>query len=490
MRARRTRRKPGGAEAPSTLAVRLTGRVGLDISPDGTIGAQVGDQLIPLGRFGATTAERAQALRTGLAMGLLHTGAAEVDNEVQLLVRRLAMHGLVEYHLSHPATGAELVVIEPQSPDYVPRVPLLRETDAVCLSRFAYLRRRGNHMVLESPRARALFRLCDAEIAGVIAGFSVPQKLRTLRSRDDFPGDELIALLLDCEIVFTPQATGEGNSRLAEGDQALALWDFHDLLFHTRSTQGRHANPSGGLYPYVGVMPPLPAVRPRWPGTKIELRKAPGAAGEGASPIRKLLRDRHSLRVYDGTHPITLAELARFLDDAARVKARWTSEIDPGDADTAVDYAARPYPSGGGCWELELYLAVAHCDGLERGFYHYDAGDHALVPIGTRPQELEALLGSAQYAMGAPAVPQVLVTIAARFGRISWKYSSFAYSLILKDAGVLIQTLYLVATDMGLGGCAVGSSNIDLFAKMTGLDFHVEGPVGLFALGRGTKQTG
>ena len=52
---------------------------------------------------------------------------------------------------------------------------------------------------------------------------------------------------------------------------------------------------------------------------------------------------------------------------------------------------------------------------------------------------------------------------------------------------MLIQTLYLTATDMGLGGCAIGTSNIDLFAKMTGIDFHVEGPVGQFALGRGIK---
>jgi hypothetical protein len=38
---------------------------------------------------------------------------------------------------------------------------------------------------------------------------------------------------------------------------------------------------------------------------------------------------------------------------------------------------------------------------------------------------------------------------------------------------------------MGLGGCAIGSINIDLFAKMTGLEFYVEGPVGQFAIGRG-----
>ena len=89
--------------------------------------------------------------------------------------------------------------------------------------------------------------------------------------------------------------------------------------------------------------------------------------------------------------------------------------------------------------------------------------------------------------MGASAAPQILITIAARFGRVSWKYSSIAYALILKDVGVLMQTLYLMATDMGLGGCAIGSTNIELFAKMTGLEFHVEGPVGQFALGRGAK---
>ena len=84
----------------------------------------------------------------------------------------------------------------------------------------------------------------------------------------------------------------------------------------------------------------------------------------------------------------------------------------------------------------------------------------------------------------------MLVTIAARFGRVSWKYSSLAYALILKDVGVLLQTLYLMATDMGLGGCAIGSTNIDLFARMTGIAFHVEGAVGQFALGRGAPMAG
>ena len=105
-----------------------------------------------------------------------------------------------------------------------------------------------------------------------------------------------------------------------------------------------------------------------------------------------------------------------------------------------------------------------------------------------RTPQLDALLTEAQLSMDAPAPPQIVITIAARFGRVSWKYSSLAYALILKDVGVLIQTLYLMATDMGLGGCAIGSTNIDLFAKMTGIEFHVEGPVGQFALGRGKRN--
>lgn len=110
------------------------------------------------------------------------------------------------------------------------------------------------------------------------------------------------------------------------------------------------------------------------------------------------------------------------------------------------------------------------------------------MPIDVRVPEFEALLKSAEFAMGASAVPQILITIAARFGRVSWKYSSIAYSLILKDVGVLTQTFYMMATDMGLGGCAIGSINIDLFARMTGIEFYVEGPVGQFAIGRGTTS--
>jgi SagB-type dehydrogenase family enzyme len=272
--------------------------------------------------------------------------------------------------------------------------------------------------------------------------------------------------------------------RPSEGDPGLVLWDFHDLLFHTHSTEGRQANPIGGLYSYSDLLAPLPAVRPPWPGKSVDLN---GAVTPPPSPFATLLDARHSIRDFDDGRPITLGELATLLQTAARVRAKWTAPSDMGEEGPEVSYASRPYPSGGAAYELELYLAVNQCEGLARGFYHYDAERHALTPIEVRTHDLDAQLSDAEFAIGASGAPQIVITIAARFGRVSWKYSSVAYSLILKDVGVLTQTLYLAATEMGLGGCAIGTTNIDRFARMTGLEFSTEGPVGQFALGRGIE---
>jgi SagB-type dehydrogenase family enzyme len=480
----RAPRKKSGRRATATLSVRLLSHVTLQAQAGGDIVARFDDVALGLGKFSAEAAKRAKRLRVGLPLSTFASGNRETDKEVLILVRRLAGRGLVEYRLGR-SRNEDLVVIEPQLPDYWPSLAQLGNADTLVLSRFAYMRRRANEMVLESPRAGALFKICDPRIAAALALLVTPQQIKQFRRQQDFPGLELLALLVDCQILFK---TDGGGLRPAEGDDALVLWDFHDLVFHGRSTEGRHANPLGGAYPYADTIAPLPAVRPPWPGTRIDLRDLSSAAVDAPSPTAKLLRERHSTRDFDSQRPITLAELARFLDGTARVQSEFKAPLDyGGSGGSEPTYTVRPYPSGGASYELELYLAIDACAGVSRGFYHYDAGAHALVPIETRGHQLDTLLKGATYAMGVSAAPQILITIAARFGRVSWKYSSIAYALILKDVGALMQTFYVMATDMGLGGCAIGTTNIELFAKMTGLQFHVEGPVGQFALGRGAK---
>jgi SagB-type dehydrogenase family enzyme len=477
-------KKSARKTAPLVISARLSGHIKLEAQADGSVAACFDGNTVGMGRFGSAILSRLQELRAGMPLASF-MGRRRADKETDLLVRRLARSGFLEYRLAPARSHRDLIVIEPQMQDYWPQAAKLGNSDIIVLSRFAYLRRRGQEMVLESPRSGALFRICDSKIAVSLARLASPQKISQFRKSPGFPGMEILTLLLDCQILFKVGSESDDNLRLVEGDGDLLLWDFHDLLFHTRSTEGRQANPVGGLYPGAGLIRLPPAVRPPWPGEKIDLSSQASRSDEMPSRFAKLLIERHSTREFDDARPIALAELARFLGCAARVRSKWTSNFGTEGEASEESYALRPYPSGGASYELELYLTVADCDGLARGFYHYDADQHALTAINVDSQQIKAQLVSAQFAMGVATVPQVLITITARFGRVAWKYSSIAYSLILKDVGALLQTLYLTATDLGLGGCAIGTNNIDLFSKMTGLQFHVEGPVGQFALGRG-----
>jgi SagB-type dehydrogenase family enzyme len=467
----------------ATLSARLVERVRLEANADGSLAACFDGHALALGKLSARGLQRAQELRQGVPLRSLRSDRSRSGKEIDRLIRQLARSGLMEFCLRGSGRDSAQVVVEPQMPDYWPRTPPLRNADVLVLSRFAYMRRRAHELVLESPRAGALFKIGDAALAGMLAALSQPHAINRLRQNPGFPGIELLSLLLDSNILIKIDARSGSSLRRQEGDTALAFWDFHDLLFHARSTEGRHANPLGGTYPHAGDVAPLPSVRPSWPGKKISLRKFSAASAATSSPLKHLLQQRHSARLFDDRKPITLAKLARFLGDTARVQSTSSrpSEVQAADG---IDYALRPYPSAGASYELELYLAVHACEGLDRGFYHYDAGAHALVQIAVGTEELEATLRGAAYAMGVAAPPHILITIAARFGRVAWKYSALAYALVLKDAGVLMQTFYLMATEMGLGGCAIGIANIDLFAKMTGIHFHIEGPLGQFALGR------
>jgi SagB-type dehydrogenase family enzyme len=468
------------------MSARINAQVHLQAQPDGNVTASFDDFTLPLGKYSIDALKRAQAIGAGLPLASF-SSAKLVDQEIAQLVQRLARMGLIEYRFG--SASKDLAIIEPQIAGYWPRVAKCGVSDTVVLSRFAYLRRRGNDMVLESPRSAALFRICDPKIAGFLAALSSPQRIGELRRQPGFPGLELLGLLLDSDILFRVGKDSDGL-RPSEGDDKLVVWDFHDLLFHSRSTEGRQSSPIGGRYPHVETIAPPPAVRAPWKGDAIDLQKF--ASPAEPSSFVKLLRERHSTRDFDEAQPITLTELAQFLESTARVQHKWSEPLDFGGGDIGpeIPYTRRPYPSAGSAYELELYLAVGACEGLPRGFYHYDAERHALVPVPADEQALAMQFEAAQFAMDAPMAPQILFTVAARFDRVAWKYSAIAYSLILKDVGVLLQTLYLTATDMNLGGCAIGTGNIELFARMTGQDFHSEGPVGQFALGRGRKVGG
>ena len=96
------------------------------------------------------------------------------------------------------------------------------------------------------------------------------------------------------------------------------------------------------------------------------------------------------------------------------------------------------------------------------------------------------MLADCAMAWGQPGKPpQVLVVMTSRLPRLAWKYTGIAYKISLMNAGVAIQSLYLVATDLGLAGSAAGSGNPDLFAQATGVSSWEETSIAEFGFGRG-----
>ena len=138
------------------MSARLGPRITLETRADGSIAAFFDGHGVGLGIFSAAAIKRAAGLRAGLPLASF-AGRGAVDKEIDLLVRRLAGRGLLEFRLARARDDKDQVVIEPQGPDYWPHAPALRDADVIVLSRFAYLRRRGSEMVLESPRGGARF---------------------------------------------------------------------------------------------------------------------------------------------------------------------------------------------------------------------------------------------------------------------------------------------------------------------------------------------
>jgi len=250
-----------------------------------------------------------------------------------------------------------------------------------------------------------------------------------------------------------------------EDEGALAYWSFNDLLFHARTRLGRHHGGYGGSFPFRGRTDPPPVVKPNMSDDVVAFGK-PGLQGEFTS----VMENRHSSRVF-GDPPLTRQQLGEFLYRSARVREIF-------DAGTGQQVSSRPYPGGGAVYELEIYATVRDCVDVDRGLYHYCPLEHRLERIGNASEELLRHATQPAY-----AAPQVLLTITARFGRIFWKYESVGYALILKDVGALMQTFYLVAEAMGLGSCAIGGGDSDLFAAAARLDYYAETSVGEFIVG-------
>lgn len=407
-----------------------------------------------LNGVGASTAARLRRLAHGWVASTELASASETDSgadplraitdfaEVLWALDRIGF--LVALQLVH--RGEAVLTLEPLSrAAHLPAAPV--HPSAARLSPFAFLQDVEDDLVVLSAVGSHRAVVHSAGVAAITSLLGPPAA----------PGDHVTAAThaLLGAVGMLRGSEGLGSSGIA--DSTMAMAEFPDLLMHQRSRYGRFDGEFGAAFPFRDVLPP-PDPLPPLPDTDLIPLPRPDVVTvrERDPQLTDALESRVSLRQF-ADRPVTLAELGEFLFRCARTRGCYGPMEQHGLPYVALD---RPYPSGGGLHDLEIYLVCSRVDGgLSPGVYHYRTERHALHRIGPVGEAGAAVLAAALRASLASMPPPVLVKVTSRFARVAWKYRSMGYPTTLKNVGVLYQTMYLVANAMGLAGCALGSGD-------------------------------
>lgn len=139
-------------------------------------------------------------------------------------------------------------------------------------------------------------------------------------------------------------------------------------------------------------------------------------------------------------------------------------------------------PSGGGLCSADIYIIGWGVAGLEPGVYHYDGARHQLERLregDQRPHLASLIAAEALIGRSAMAVVQT-----GHFYRLSSKYGPRAYRYVHLDAGVMTQSLRLLANALGLQAWNLGQFADEGLAELLRLPPMQEFPTQVVLIGR------
>jgi putative peptide maturation dehydrogenase len=328
------------------------------------------------------------------------------------------------------------------------------------------------HLDAEVPVTDAEMQVLNALVAAQWVDFE------ELTQRFDA---QVLRRLLDKGLLI---ADDDAHAAARERDEALraAHWQAHSAVAHYfgrwRGVTTGDATENAGLCTMTEL-----AERLGTPPPHVLNRVAPDAriklATTEATPLDELLARRATCRNFDSAREVDRHTFSHVLRRVFGAQAAY--EIH---ADNVV--IKRTSPSGGGLHPTEAYLLVQRVEGIAPGLYHYHPIDHALEPLPAPADgDLQALarlmVAGQDYYMNAP----VMIVLASRFPRTFWKYRnhSKAYRVTILDAGHLSQTLYLSATEFGLGAFITAAMNEVDIEQAFGLDPLKESPLAVVGFG-------
>jgi SagB-type dehydrogenase family enzyme len=135
-------------------------------------------------------------------------------------------------------------------------------------------------------------------------------------------------------------------------------------------------------------------------------------------------------------------------------------------------------PSSGGLNSVKLRVIIADVDGIESGIYAYRRFENELH--GEFRGDTRRLLSDIFWQKEFAELAAVTVLLTVSLYPALRKYSTRHYRVLHVDAGIVIQNLYLLATELGLRACAVAA--FDEMSLIRILDLRRELPIMLFSV--------
>jgi SagB-type dehydrogenase family enzyme len=190
---------------------------------------------------------------------------------------------------------------------------------------------------------------------------------------------------------------------------------------------------------------------PRFPSIALPAPAAP------TTTLAEILTTRRSGREF--TIPLTLDDLSALLFYSLGEKGKILKD----------DASKRMYPSAGGRFPLEFYVAIiTPIDTLTAGIYHYAVATHSLTRILELPEDTIRNAPIATYEFTKKSHVAIITT--ALFSRSAIKYGERAYRFGLLEGGAVAQNLGLVATSLQLNSVIVGGIVDDIWEDWLDID--------------------
>lgn len=350
----------------------------------------------------------------------------------------------------------------------------------------------GDAELRRATQLSALSVLTRAESAVTVDELALAYSLPADRWVDISTGAEQLSRSLAERGVLVSDADGEPFRTLRERDELLRAsgWNAYAALLHF-FTRWYDVDVRRSLEDPTGELPPLTRediddflARRGTPPPAFHAVDKPQALEPLPLPsssdgVYDVLKRRRTTRAFDASTPLSREDLGTLLYYV--FGCHGFTAVRP-----HVETVKRTSPSAGGLHPVEAYPLVRNVADLSPGLYHYRARDHVLElvePLSVDDAtELANLLVCGQTYFGSA---HVLFLLTARFARNHWKYRyhQHAYATMLLDVGHLSQTLYVVATELGLGAYFTAAVNTALVDERLGLDGCTEGALAISGCG-------